>query len=399
MFKPSDKVLNNYAKVLVDFALWSGKGIKKGDVVFLQYETSAKPLALSIYKRILEKGGHPIARSSDESFAKTFYEVANDKQLEFFPKEYSKSLVDLIDHRISILSHEDPQYLKNIAPEKIMRANKNTKELRGWYNEKEDAGKYTWTLALYGTEGMAQEAGLSLKDYWKQINNACFLEEDDPVKKWKEVFSQINKIQKKLNVLKIETLHIAAKDTDLTIQMGEKRKWIGGSGRNIPSFEIFTSPDWRGTEGYITFDQPLYRYGNIIKDIRLEFKNGKVIKANASSKEDVLKEMIKQKDADKIGEYSLTDRRFSKISKFMANTLYDENFGGKYGNTHLAVGMSYHDTYDGDAKRLKDEDWVKLGFNDSSEHCDIIATTNRTVTATLKGGKQIVLYKDGEFQI
>ena len=109
--------------------------------------------------------------------------------------------------------------------------------------------------------------------------------------------------------------------------------------------------------------------------------------------------MIKQKNANKIGEFSLTDKRFSKISKFMANTLYDENFGGEYGNSHLAVGTSFHDCYNGDTKTMVKKDWEKLGFNESVEHCDIINTNKKTVEAILKDGSKKLIYKNGLFVI
>jgi aminopeptidase len=109
--------------------------------------------------------------------------------------------------------------------------------------------------------------------------------------------------------------------------------------------------------------------------------------------------MIAQKNADKIGEFSLTDRRFSRISRFMAETLFDENFGGEHGNTHLAVGKAYHDACSEDTKNMKPEDFEKLGFNDSPEHTDLIATTDRTVTAVLADGTARVIYAGGEFKI
>ena len=164
-------------------------------------------------------------------------------------------------------------------------------------------------------------------------------------------------------------------------------------------FEIFTSPDWCGTNGYIYCDQPLYRHGNIIKDVKLTFKDGFVIESSAASGEKVLKELIKVENSDKIGEFSLTDKRFSKINKFMAETLYDENFGGPYGNTHIALGASYKDTYSGKLNKLSEQDFTNLGYNDSAVHTDIISTENRIVTATLKSGKIIILYQDGQFQI
>jgi aminopeptidase len=72
------------------------------------------------------------------------------------------------------------------------------------------------------------------------------------------------------------------------VKIGEKRQWVGGTGRNIPSFEIFTSPDWRGTDGWIRFNQPLYAYGTLIEGVELEFKKGIIVKAMAKKNEKVL---------------------------------------------------------------------------------------------------------------
>jgi len=392
--------LQNYAKVMVDFALGKGAGIKAGEVVYLVYDLEAKPLALAIYRRILEKGGHPIVKSADEDFEKVFFEKASVDQLKFTPKKYLKSLVDTIDHRLYIIAPTDPFLLKNIDPKKIILANFSRQILKKWLFEKEDKGKLTWSLCLYGTPGLAKEAGLSIEDFWEQIINACFLNEANPVSFWRNIFLKINDLIKKLNRLPIKKIHLVSQDTDLYITLGEKRIWRGGRGANIPSFEIFTSPDWRGTEGKIYFDYPLYRYGNLIKDIYLEFKNGKIIKAKAKKNEKLLHEMIfKQKNADKVGEFSLTDKRFSRISKFMANTLYDENFGGRWGNSHIAIGSSYHDCFSGDKNKMKKKDWEKLGFNESVEHCDIINTQKKEVFAILKNGVKKLIYKNGIFMI
>ncbi|KKP61388.1 MAG: Thermophilic metalloprotease (M29) superfamily [Candidatus Roizmanbacteria bacterium GW2011_GWC2_34_23] len=399
MYTPDKKILEKYAKVMIDFALGKGKGVKKGEVVYLQYDSEALPLALAVYKRILEKGAYPMVKGIEESFQKVMFENASDDQLKFFPKKYTKSLVNTIDHRIYLIAPTNPFLLKNIEPKKIITANSEKQMLRRWLFEKEDKGKLTWTLCLYGTEGIAQEAGLSLKDFWQEIINACYLDQENPIKTWNSTFEQINGLIKKLNSMPVESYHLISDKTDIYISLGEKRKWQGARGFNIPSFEIFTSPDWRGVNGKIFFNFPLYRYGNIIKNIQLEFKDGIVIKATADKNEKLLQEMIKQKNANKIGEFSLTDKRFSKISKFMANTLYDENFGGEYGNSHLAVGTSFHDCYNGDTKTMVKKDWEKLGFNESVEHCDIINTNKKTVEAILKDGSKKLIYKNGLFVI
>ena len=95
--------------------------------------------------------------------------------------------------------------------------------------------------------------------------------------------------------------------------------------------------------------------------------------------------MIATEGADRIGEFSLTDRRFSRITRFMAQTLYDENVGGECGNTHIALGRAYQDAYDGDPGTLKAEDWERLGFNNSSVHTDVVSTTRRTVYRHIEG--------------
>ena len=104
------------------------------------------------------------------------------------------------------------------------------------------------------------------------------------------------------------------------------------------------------------------------------------------------------KGARRIGEFSLTDKRFSKINKFMANTLFDENYGGSNGNCHLAVGSSYTNTYDGDPSKLTVRRKDALGFNDSALHWDLVNTESKTVTAYLENGKSVVVYEKGMFK-
>lgn len=397
MYQPDKTILHRYAKVLVDFALNSGAGIKPGETVRLVVAESAKPLLVELRNAVLRSGGNTIIAYQPDDMAREFYSLASEKQLKFFPEKFSKGIVEETDHSIHIISDTNMHELEGVDPKKIMMKSAAFKPFKDWQDEKENAGKLTWTLALYGTPAMAKEAGLSLKSYWQEIIQACFLDTPDPIKKWQGIFAKNDHFKAKLNSLKIDKLHIEGEDIDLWVKIGPNRKWLGGMGRNIPSFELFISPDWRGTEGHISFNQPLYRYGSLIKDIHLEFKNGHVVKSSASSNEKLLKEMIATPNADKIGEYSLTDKRLSRINKFMAETLFDENISGPYGNTHLALGSAYHDSYTGNPAKISKAEWVKMGFNDSVVHTDIISTSKRTVTAHLANGAQKIIYRNGEF--
>ena len=83
----------------------------------------------------------------------------------------------------------------------------------------------------------------------------------------------------------------------------------------------------------------------------------------------------------------------------MANTLFDENYGGKYGNCHVALGSSYADTYHGNPEELTGEKKEKLGFNDSALHWDLVNTEKKRVVAHLASGKKVTIYENGKFTI
>lgn len=398
-YQPSQEILDKYADVLINFALNSGQGVKKGEVVFLQVSEVAKPMLISLRRAVLQAGAIPIIEYAPDDMAREYFELATDEQLQYFPDKYLKGKVDQADHFVSIISETDKHELEGIDPQKIMMRSKAFEPYKDWRVEKENRGEMTWTLALYGTQVMADEAGLSLEEYWEQIIQGCYLDDENPRQKWEEIQGEIDQVKAKLDALAIRKVRIVSQGTDLVVGLGDNRQWLGGSGRNIPSFELFITPDWRVTEGHIYFNQPLYRYGNLIQDVRLWFENGVVVKATAEKGEDVLKEMIATENADKIGEFSLTDARMSRITKFMAETLFDENMGGEFGNTHVALGMGYKDCYTGDPSNVSKGEWETMGYNDSVVHTDIISTHDRVVTATLPDGSEKVVYKNGQFTV
>lgn len=398
-YQPPQEILDKYADVLVNFAIGGGEGVKEGEVVYLQVPECAKPILIALRRAVLKAGAHPIIQYIPDDMAKEYFELATDSHLDFFPEKHIKGKVEQMDHSITICADSDPYELKEIAPKKIMRNQKAFKPYFDWKKEKENKGEFTWTLAKYATPAVCEEAGLTIEEYWEEIIKACYLNHENPVEKWKELTKEMEQIRDKLNELKINKLKIESENTNLVVGLGKDRKWVCARGCNIPSFEIFTSPDYRETQGYFKSTQPLYRYGNIIKDIYLEFKDGKVVDAKANVGEELLKEMIETKGANQIGEVSLTDSRHSPITKFMADTGYDENLGGEYGNTHIALGSSYHDTYSDDQSVPTEEEWEEMGFNDSVIHTDIVSAENRKVTAILEDGSEKVIYENGIFAV
>lgn len=401
---PTREQLDRYADLLVNYALGHGTGIKRGDVVSVMAPDAAKPLYVALCRAVWRAGGHVIpdywpAEEVELNADRDFYDLASADQLDFFPAAYRKAHLDTIDHLVYVFCTSNPRALEGIDPALIFRHQKSRAPLVKWQNDKENAGAFTWTIGLYATPAMAAEAGASLEEYWAQVFAACFLDDADPIERWRQVNAQIESFIALLDALPIERLHVQGADCDLWVSLGEQRRWVGGRGANIPSYEIFTSPDWRGTEGWIRFSEPLYIHGSLVKGVELTFADGLVKAVRAAENEALIREMVATDGADRIGEFSLTDARLSRVTRFMANTLYDENVGGPFGNTHIALGQAIDEAYDGDRSALRDEDWDRLGFNRSVVHTDIVSTTDRTVTAVLRDGSSRVIYQSGRFKL
>jgi len=393
--------LKKYADVLIYALKAARRGkFKKGENILISYDAPATALAEEVYAKLVEQGYNALPRAGlTEKMAKTFYTKADEAQLKF-TAPWEKLYHQNINGMIALRAPQDLTNLKEADPRKIALAALTRKPLREIWDKMEEQGKFSWTLANFPTAGLAKQAGLSPKEYEAQIVKACFLDEKNPAKKFAEVMGQIGEISKRLSALPVVTLRTQSKDMDFEISLGQKRRFISGGGCNVPSFEIFTSPDWRGTKGIYYCDLPSFRSGNYVKGIKLEFKGGRVIKASAQEGEAYLKKMLSMDaGAAQVGEYSLTDNRFSKIDRFMADTLYDENFGGKYGNCHVAVGSSYSDTYSGNIAKMTKALKKQLGFNQSALHWDLINTQDKFVTAKLKNGKHMTIYENGRFTI
>ncbi|KPJ78390.1 MAG: peptidase M29 [Deltaproteobacteria bacterium SG8_13] len=397
----TDKQMQRYADVL----LWALKTARRGafqknEIVAIHYHRPAIVLAETLFAKLLEMGLHPVQQMLPTPVMETdFYSLANRRQLTFIPPG-DRKLHEQLNGRIFLYAPESITHLGGIDPRRIGVTAVARKFLRDILTRREAKGLFGWTLCIYPTEELARQSGLSPKAYCRQVVRSCFLDRRRPLQQWQRVHGEIQAIKQRLGRLSIRRLRIESDHSDLEITPGERRKWLGLSGRNIPSFEVFLSPDWRGTRGVYYADQPSYRSGNSVKEVRLEFKGGRVINARAAEGEKFLRQQLAMDaGAGRVGEFSLTDKRFSKINAFMANTLYDENYGGKFGNCHVALGSSYADSYAGKPAGLTAARKKSLGFNDSALHWDLVNTEKKRVTAHLNGDRSLTLYEDGRFLI
>ncbi len=395
----SEKELENYAKILVwGLSKARKKPIEKNSFIEIKYSHEAEPLAEKLYSYLLEMNINPLPKQlKGPAMEKIFYSRSNDEQLMAIQPGLNEYFSNIAGS-ITLIAPSSLTHLLDVKSENINKYLKSRSEIKNILSAREEQGDYSWTLCIYPTKALADAAGMTIENYADKISEACFLKEKNPVELWEKLSKKSSILKSRLMALEIDSFHIESENTDLIIKNGKKRKWLGISGRNIPSFEIFISPDYRETSGIYYADQPSYRNGNIVESVKLEFKKGEVISASAMKGENYLKKTISvDKGASRIGEFSMTDKNFSKINSFMANTLYDENYGGQWGNIHIALGSSYSNSYSGDAKDLNNLEKKNLGFNTSAIHWDLVNTEKKIVTATLKNGRKQIIYKNGEF--
>ena len=387
-----------------DVLLWAlnkarKQRFKKNDVVIIRYDLAAVRMAEILQAKLLDTGMNPIPRMGlTSAMQRNFFGKANTRQL-VFQAPGEKELCKKLNGSIYLHAPESLTHLSHVDPKRIGKATVARKPLRDILDKRDEQGKFGWTLCMVPTPELAKQAKLSMKQYTSQVIKACYLEKKDPVKEWEGIYSDVTAIKKWMGSMDVKYYHIQSANMDLKVTPGRRRRWIGLSGHNIPSFEIFLSPDWRGTEGIYFANQPSFRSGNYVEGVQIEFRKGNAVRIKAKKGKDfVLKQSSMDPGAKRVGEFSLTDKRFSRIDKFMANTLFDENYGGRYGNCHLALGSSYSDSYDGDLSRLTKVKKKDLGFNDSALHWDLVNTEKKRVTAHLGSGNKVVIYENGMFK-
>ncbi|MBU4192502.1 MAG: aminopeptidase, partial [Proteobacteria bacterium] len=375
--------LENYAGVM----LWAlGKTrtlpLKHGDVVLIRYDIPGLALAEAVYSRLMDAHLMPVPvalptpamemeRYLNSSFGQLVFQQPGVAEL------YSQAA-----GVINILAPEDLTHLQTVDPRTIAEARKADGPNRRILERRRLAGTLGWTTCLYPTQALAEASGMTLEGYAHAVLRACWLNMPDPVREWRRLEREVGEVRDWLDSLGIARLHVESEDVDLTVPMGENRRFVGVSGANIPGYEIYFAPDARGVSGTYYADQPTLRYGHLVMGAVLEFTDGVAARVEAGRGQVFLQnQMHSDSGARRVGEFSLTDKRFSRVDRFMAHTLLDENCGGATGNCHLALGGSVLESFSGPPELLTPELAASLGFNASDMHWDLVNTQPKRVTA------------------
>lgn len=322
-----DSRVTAHARVIVRYST----ALKKGETVGIYAPLPAVDLVEAVYREAVLVGAHPIIRLGIPSLAPFFFRNASKEQLtRVSALDWAEARAQ--QARVVILADANTRSLTGVDPAKLgMHAAARRKI-------KEHLVNHTrWCLTLHPTEGLAQEAGMSLEDYADFVYAACFLDRKDPVARWERIEREQDKLIR--SVKGARTARITGLETDLTFSIAG-RLFINSTGtHNLPSGEIFTAPVEDSAEGRIYFDIPSARDGNFVSGVRLTFRKGRVVEATAEKGEEYLKKMLAIDDgASRLGEFGI-GTNFG-IQRPTGEILFDEKIGG---SIHLALGSSYRE--------------------------------------------------------
>ena len=309
------------------------------------------------------------------------------------------------------LVSDDPDGLKGINIDKMVKAQQAKMKIIKPYRDAMES-KYQWCIAAVPGKKWAKKVFPELKvnqaveKLWESILTASRVV-DDPIAAWNEHNTNIKEKCAILNSLKLEKLHYqSANGTNLTVWLNEKGLFHGGFDTttfgidfnpNIPSEEVFTSPKAGKAEGIVYSSKPLSYNGQLIDNFYLKFENGKVTDVGAEKNVELLKKMVSiDEGASMLGECAFVpfDSPINNTGILFYETLFDENAA-----CHLAIGRGFADCIEGGTE-MSHEERIKNGINDSSTHVDfMIGTKDLTVTGTDFNGKEIVIFKNGNWNI
>lgn len=324
-----DTRLNKLAKLLVDYST----GVKKGDFVFVRCDEVATPWAVEVISEAVKAGGHVEYVLDSDDIDQAKLKFGSEEQLKE-ENHMMKFMMEKADVWLTAWASRNTKTNSKIPADKIKYSAQGQTGWRKIYSERTGSGSLRWCGTQFPTYADAQEASMSLEDYEDFVYKAGHLDKDDPVAEWIRISAQQEKWVKYLDTK--NELQIVSEGTDIRVGI-KGRKWINCDGKeNFPDGEIFTSPLDDATNGYITFSFPGIYAGREVEGIRLEVKDGKVVKATAAKGEDLLLELLKTDEgASRFGEVAIgTNYNIREITR---NMLFDEKIGG---TVHMALGDS-----------------------------------------------------------
>lgn len=403
--------LEKYVKMIVNV----GVNIQKGQRLLIRCPVDCAYFARMASEEAYKAGAEEVLiRWHDEKSMRIEYLNAPDSN---FGKEteWEKALISHIvkeDYALLSVSASDPEIMKGVNPERILKNQRVNARLGKPLSDKTSRGEVQWTIASVPTEAWSKKVFPNAKTteeamnlMWDAIYAASRIDDNDPIDNWKKHTDTLQGNVKHLMDNNFKSIRLKnSLGTDLEIELPQGHVWVacGEEAKNghnfianIPTEEIFTAPLRTGVNGVVYGTKPLVYMGDIIDNFHVEFKDGKVTKVFAEKNQHLLEKIVStEENADYLGEIALVPHNspISQSGILFYNTLYDEN-----ASCHLAFGRAYADCVKGTQGKTDDE-LLEMGINQSLTHVDfMVGSADMEIIGTTQDGKEVAVFKNGNF--
>jgi len=396
------QLLERYADLIVTV----GANVQPDQVVAVESSPEAAPLVAAIARRAYGLGARFVDISYfDPEVKRIRAELAPAETLDWVPPWLGRRMLDLGDldaARVVLTPVIAPGQLEGVDPARAGRDRLPT--VRELFHVIEDKS-VAWTISPYPTEAWARVvfpgADDALERLWQDVVHVCRLDEPDPAAAWDTRIEELWQVASRIDALDLDALRFEGPDTDLTVGLLPSSRFAkeGGASHtrtgvrhvaNLPTEEIFTTPDPERTEGVVAATKPLDVAGSLVEGLRVRFEGGRVVEIEAKTNAETLRTRAATDDgASRLGEVALVDResRIGKLGRTFFNTLLDENAA-----SHLALGDAYS------APIADPADVPRI--NASVIHMDfMIGSDDVDVTGVAKDGRTVPLLRGGSWQI
>lgn len=404
------KKIENYAEL----AIRKGVAIRQGQELVIGAPVECVGFVRMLVSKAYDAGaGHVTVLWNDSEVSRLEYQHMDTEYFKTVPAWRRDQLNSLAKGGAAFLFVEgsDPQALKGIDPVKPATRARAQSEQCDVYRDGLDFGKNAWSIVGVPVEAWATTVFPDVSAYeamyrlWLAILSASRADGLDPQSDWERHNATFEKNKRLLNGYAFDTLRFKSSNgTDLEMGMNKGHIWEGGAGRtvdgtvffpNIPTEEVFTSPDRLRTNGVVYSVFPLVHAGRIVRDFWMRFKDGRVVEYDAAEGRDVLQSIIETDERSAyLGECALVakDTPIRQSGILFYDTLYDEN-----ASCHLALGIGFPECLNGGFDMSKDE-LLEHGVNQSNTHVDfMIGADDMQITGVTATGEEIPVFTEGRW--